>query len=430
MSGTTQLALGGVALVLAFLAAWGRRALQQFSRRELETICRRHENPQRFREILAHDDQVALGVESLQAITTVAWILLGVDWATGPGRAEQVSWGTAAGVFAAVVFTFLAVELWLPRTLARLGAAWFVFHFWNLLWLVHQLMLPLVALGRVVDVIAHRLAGRPLPQPSEDTLEEEIRTLVTRGHRDGVLEEDYREMIEGVLHLHEVDVAQIMTPRTEMFCLPVNTTVGEALQAILQHGYTRIPVYRDTRDDIIGVLYAKDLLRALGADPAQARSRPVEPLLRAPLFVPETKRVDDLLQEFQRKRTHLAIVLDEYGGVSGLVTIEDVLEEIVGEITDEYDRQPEEEIRQIDYRTVEVLAKVHVEELNQRLGIHLEENGDFDTIGGYVFSALGRVPQVGEQLQRDNVRITVLEATPRRIHRLRIEVLENGHNGS
>ncbi len=427
MNGTGYLALSGVGLLLAFLAAWGRRALQLFSRRQLEEISRRNEDQQRFREILAHDDQVALGVESLQALATVAWILLFLGWAQQQG--QPLSWSTAATVFCMVVLVFLVAELWLPRTLARLGAAWFVYHFWSLLWAVHRLMLPLVALGQAVDVILHRLMGKPLPQVSEDTYEEEIRTLVTRGHREGVLEEDYREMIEGVLHLHDVDVAEIMTPRTEMFCLPVQTSVGEALQAILEHGFTRIPVYRGTRDEIIGVLYAKDLLRVLATDPQKAHQQPIEPLLRNPLFVPETKRVDDLLQEFQRKRTHLAIVLDEYGGVSGLVTIEDVLEEIVGEITDEYDRQPVEEIRQIDDHTVEVLAKVHVDELNQRLGIQLEENGDFDTIGGYVFTALGRVPTPGEQLQRDNVRITVLEATPRRIQRLRIEVLKNG-NGS
>ncbi len=430
MSDPGYFGIAVVALALSFLAAWGRRALQQFSRRELEEICRRHEDKQRFREILTYDDQVALGVESLQALATVAWTLLAVAWALvrfAPGG--RPGFATTAAVFAAVVLVYLVFQLWLPRTLTRLGAAWFVYHFWHLLWLIRRVMTPLVALGEFVDVVIHRLAGRERPKPSEDAFEEELRTIVSRGHREGVLEEDYHEMLVGVIKLRDVDVADIMTPRTEMFTLPADTTVGEALEAIIQRGFTRIPVYRETRDDIIGVLYAKDLLPVLAEDP-QARSRSIESLLRQPHFVPETKRVDDLLEEFQRTQNHIAIVLDEYGGVSGLVTIEDILEEIVGEIADEYDRRPVEEIKQIDDHTVEVLAKVHLDELNDRLGIHLEEDGDFDTIGGYVFSTLGRIPRPGEQLQQDNLRITVLEATPRRIERLRIEVLENGKNGN
>ena len=430
MSDQGYFGMAVVALVLSFLAAWGRRALQEFSRRDLEEICRRNEDKQRFREILAHDDQAALGVESLQGLATVAWILLAMAWALGRFAPEgRPSFGVTAGVFVAVVSVYLLFQLWLPRTLTRLGAAWFVYHFWNLLWLIRRVMAPLVAAGEFVDVVIHRLAGRERPQPSEDAFEEELRTIVSRGHREGVLEEDYHEMLVGVIRLRDVDVADIMTPRTEMFTLPLDSTVGQALEAIIQRGFTRIPVYRETRDDIVGVLYAKDLLPVLAEDP-QARRRPIESLLRQPYFVPETKRVDDLLEDFQRTQSHIAIVLDEYGGVSGLVTIEDILEEIVGEITDEYDRQPVEEIKQIDEHTVEVLAKVHLDELNDRLGLHLEENGDFDTIGGYVFSTLGRIPRPGEQLQRDNLRITVLEATPRRIQRLRIEVLENGKNGN
>ena len=147
-------------------------------------------------------------------------------------------------------------------------------------------------------------------------------------------------------------------------------------------------------------------------------------LLRAAQFVPETKRLDELLQEFQQTRNHMAVVLDEFGGVSGLVTIEDVLEEIVGEIADEHDEAVVEEIKSIDDRTAEALARVRIDDLNERLGTHLSEDGDFDTIGGFIFSHLGHIPTVGETVIADDVRLTVIDAMRRRIERVRIEVLD------
>ncbi len=147
-------------------------------------------------------------------------------------------------------------------------------------------------------------------------------------------------------------------------------------------------------------------------------------LLREPKFVPETKPVDVLLQEFQRDRTHMVVVLDEYGGVSGLVTMEDILEEIVGEIVDEYDKDLVDGIRLLDDRSAEALGKVHIDEINERLELDLPEDGDFDTIAGFIFTELGHVPVEGEEITRQNVRLTVIEATRRRIERVRIEILD------
>ena len=168
----------------------------------------------------------------------------------------------------------------------------------------------------------------------------------------------------------------------------------------------------------------------LATGDSQSRT-PLRDLLRKPLFVPETKAVDDLLEMFQQLRTHIAVVLDEYGGVSGLVTIEDVLEEIVGEIVDEYDPEQVAEIEQLDGRTCEALGRVHVDEVNEAMGVELPDDGDFDTIGGFVFTELGRVPQPGEAIVwQDKVRISVLEASKRRIDRVRIERLDADHRES
>lgn len=230
-------------------------------------------------------------------------------------------------------------------------------------------------------------------------------------------------MIEGVIELSDVVVSEIMTPRTDMVSMPRSLTWQEALDFVVRVGHTRIPVHEKTRDDIIGILYAKDLLQELAKGPDQPRA-PWTSLLREPHFVPETKPVDVLLQEFQRDRTHMVVVLDEYGGVSGLVTMEDVLEEIVGEIIDEYDKDLVDGIREIDGRTAEVLGRVHVDEINERLALELPEEEDYDTIGGFVFTELGHVPVNGEELLWKNLRITVVEATRRRIERVRIEVLD------
>jgi CBS domain containing-hemolysin-like protein len=265
------------------------------------------------------------------------------------------------------------------------------------------------------------MAGRKLQRADEESIEEEIRTIVSEGHREGLLEEEAREMIEGVIELGDAVVSHIMTPRTEMHMIQLNTPWDEVVESVIESGHTRVPVYDKTRDDVVGMLYSKDLLPELAKCAEEPRG-PLSALLRKPLFVPETKPVDDLLQLFQKSRTHIAVVLDEYGGVSGLVTIEDALEEIVGEIDDEYDQQAELDIQKIDDDVCEALGRAHVDEINEIMGFELPEEGDFDTIGGFVFAEFGRVPTAGESITwRDAVRVTVLEASRRRVNRVRLE---------
>ena len=215
----------------------------------------------------------------------------------------------------------------------------------------------------------HRLAGRDARQADEESIEEEIRTIVSEGHREGLLEEEAREMIEGVIELGDVVGLAHHDAADRDAHAPGSTRRGTKWSRASSSSATRaFPVYDKSRDDIVGILYSKDLLPELAKDADEPR-RPLAELLRKPLFVPETKPVDDLLQLFQKSRTHIAIVLDEYGGVSGLVTIEDVLEEIVGEIDDEYDPEAEEDIRKIDDDTCEALGRAHVDEINAADGL-------------------------------------------------------------
>jgi CBS domain containing-hemolysin-like protein len=409
-------------LFASCLAGIAARSLHSFSRHELEELCQENQSPELFADILRHHDRVALGVEMVVAILIAVTVCTGMLWSWLTFAPENVSPWVVLLVSAIVLGQVIAVTtIWLPWSIARIGAAKFLFWTWPLWNILGRLALPLVWSARLVDALLHRIAGRPPQQADEDSIEEEIRTIVSEGHREGLLEEEAREMIEGVIELGDAAVSHIMTPRTEINMMPLNTPWDEAVEMIIDSGHTRVPVYDKTRDDIVGILYSKDLLPELAKGSEESR-RPLPELLRKPLFVPDTKPVDDLLQLFQKSRTHIAVVLDEYGGVSGLVTIEDVLEEIVGEIDDEYDQKSEAEIRKINDDTCEALGRAHVDQINSLMGFDLPEEEDFDTIGGFVFAEFGRVPAAGESITwQDSVRVTVLEASRRRVNRVRLE---------
>jgi CBS domain containing-hemolysin-like protein len=416
--------ISGSSLVITMLAAIGARSLRDFSRHELEALCRKHESNLKFSEILQYDDQVAVSIESLHVVTTaifvaaasfaaVSFVVLNPEW--GQPRTWSIFWLTAA----TAGLTLLMFKIWIPWTVARIWATPILFYTWRFWRLLSQILIPFVLAAHCVDTIMHRLAGRARIEPSEDLFEEEIRSIVSEGHREGLLEEDAREMIQGVMELSDVDVAKVMTPRTDVVMMSANLSWDEIINFVIGCAHTRIPVHEKTRDDIIGILYVKDLLPLM----ASADGRPLlREVLRTPYYVPETKRLDDLLEEFQQTRNHMALVLDEYGGVSGLVSIEDVLEEIVGDIVDEYDEEAEEEFRMIDETTVEILARVHLDEINERFELKIPEDGDYDTIGGFVFSQLGHIPMVGEEVYWGTVRIEVTEASRRRIERVQMQL--------
>jgi len=424
VNGDLQFLLSILGLGVTCLAAIGARTLVKFAPHELKEVCRRHRAPERLGRILREHDDVALAAETLQVIGTVWFVGSYTFWSwTFVTETGSAGWLPLTGLGVAGAVALLAAEVWVPWAVVRLWAEPVVFHTWPAWRGLSYLLAPLVIGARLVDIVFHRLAGRQPEEPDEESFEEDIRTIVSEGHREGLLEEDAREMIEGVMELRDADVSEIMTPRTDMVSIPKSLTWQEMLDFVVQVGHTRIPVSEKNRDDIVGVLVTKDLLSELSKGPNEPRAHWTA-LLREPYFVPETKAIDLLLQEFQRTRNHLAIVLDEYGGVAGLVTMEDVLEEIVGEIIDEYDPELVEEIRMLDDGACEVLGRVHIDELNERLDIDLPEDGEFDTIAGLVFHELGHVPAVGEELLTHNVRITVVEATRRRIERVRVEMID------
>ena len=258
-----------------------------------------------------------------------------------------------------------------------------------------------------------RLAGHERKEGPELT-EEELRTLVDVGASEGVVEREEREMIHKVFELEDTLVRSVMVPRTDVFCLDVETPVDEILPALREHLHSRVPVYEGSIDVVIGILYTKDLLPHVGGLPA---GFDVRAHLHPPYFVPGSKRADALLQELQAKRLHLAIVVDEYGGTAGLVSLEDVLEELVGEIQDEFD-EPERLIQKLDATTFRVAGKLAIDELNAATGLRVS-NEAYDTVGGWVLDLFGRVPRKAERVETPELSVTVEKVERTRI----VEVL-------
>jgi CBS domain containing-hemolysin-like protein len=242
--------------------------------------------------------------------------------------------------------------------------------------------------------------------------EDRLRHLV-EGNSD--LEDDEREMIASVIELGEQPVREIMVPRIDIVAAPKTATVREVLDRIVESGHSRIPIYDSTIDNITGMVYAKDLLRFL-RDGSQTAL--VEPLAREPAYVPETKKVDDLLHEMQQSRVHVAIVVDEYGGTAGLISIEDLIEEIVGEIRDEYDVE-ESMIEEVSDNEALFDARVSIRDVNDTLDLDIEDE-DFDTLGGLLYHELGKVPNVGDEVRVDGAVVSVLSTTGRRVRKVRV----------
>ncbi len=245
--------------------------------------------------------------------------------------------------------------------------------------------------------------------------EEEIQVLIDAGEEEGLLNEAENDMIRSILGLRDMVVREIMVPRTDMACVSVDMTMREVLSAIIACGHSRIPVFDGTVDNIVGLIYAKDLLKYWGmAEPGGGMRR----IMRLPYFIPETKSLEELLHDFRKKRIHIAIVIDEYGGTSGLVTIEDLLEQIVGDIQDEYDLE-EEWLEEEPDGSVVVDARLPIEELEEHFGIEVERE-KFDTVGGLIFHLTGRIPAPGDEVTTDAICLTVIEADERKISKVRI----------
>lgn len=410
-----------IAAIVCFLASMFFAcicySLRNYRRHRLAFLCRSRKNEARFGQILKEDEPALLACE-LAGIAALAVALVLAAFIRSWHHADHITstqlWGF---LVTAAVVSWLAVRLF-PWALSRVAAEPILYRSWPLIRGVSLALRPLVKLAGRIDTLVHRAAGRSDPQPDTmETFTQEIQSVVDEGERAGVLESRAGRMIQRVMELRLEDIRAVMTPRTDIISISVECTLDEARDRLLEAGHSRIPVIEGTPDEIAGILYARDLLESL-AQPEPRKS--LREIVRAPFYVPETTTVDALLERMKRERMHLAIVLDEYGGVTGLVTLEDILEEIVGDIADEFDEREEALYQVVDPHTLRVDARMHLDELNELFDLSLPEDRDFDTIGGFVFSELGRIPSQGERLEWQGLRILVLEATPRKLIRLEL----------
>ena len=407
--------LGGAELpalwAVVFLAALAESALRFVSLARLEEEAAGQPGRARYARYLEHVKALTAFCVLGRAVATV--VLAGLIVL----RARQEGAQVLLALIAAAALLVVA-EL----TGRIIGRKWSSGVLHVLLPPLYWMACPLWAVGRLFRRAPAAEDEEPEPEVVEAAMEE-IRVAIEDGTAEGALEAEEKEMIEGIMKFGDVDVGVIMTPRTDMECLPADTPLPDAARVLAELRHSRVPVYEGTLDRIIGVVYVKDLLVAVGN--GQERPASLRQVMREPLFVPETKTVGVLLQQFQREHVQIAIVLDEYGGVGGLVTVEDIMEEIVGEIQDEYDQEDVEgRIRRRSSGAVEVDARVRVDEVNELLDANISEDEDYDTIGGYVTAYLARVPEPGEEFRSHGLLVRVLHSDERRVRRVFLKRIE------
>jgi CBS domain containing-hemolysin-like protein len=324
-------------------------------------------------------------------------------------RNEGHSWALIAGLVIAALVLLALLEAIPKAIVARSPESWGL------------RMAPLMGAFKVVFGGAARILDLPARvvtrEPAEE--EEEMMRLMELEENEGTMEEDERAMIRGVFGLDETTVREIMTPRPDIVAVETDTPPGDAVRLHIERGLSRIPLYDKNIDTIVGIIYVKDLFRYLadGELPETLRE-----IAHRPFFVPDSKRIDDLLAEMRQQRTHMAIVVDEYGGTAGLVTFEDLLEEIVGEIEDEYDRA-EEQVVKMSEREAIFDARVSIDDLNDLFHTSIEGD-EFDTVGGCVVHQLGRMPAAGDEAEIDGLKLQVLSVDGNRVRRVRVTVVE------
>ncbi len=320
----------------------------------------------------------------------------------------------------------IAVGEIIPRSVALRSPEKIALAFAGTLRFFMTLFAPLASIALGLSHALLRPFGMTATFAAPVMTEEELRTLIEAGARSGAIEEDEKERIRRVISFGDTEVRQVMTPRISIKAGDVSVNLSHLLGLVMESGHSRIPVYEGSVDTIIGIVHAKDLLPLL----ARGETHPdLRTVMRAPLLVPENRLVDDLLDEFRRSRTQMAIIQDEYGGTAGLATIEDLLEELVGEINDEYDsgNAPADTplLQTLSASTFLVDGRMAINDLNDLLGIHVPDE-DYDTVGGYVFGLFGRQPDAGETLSKEGLHFTVTRTDGRRIQEVRLHRPEPG----
>ncbi len=409
--------VGALLLVGSLLFTTLNVALREMSRARLEEQLERHGRSQLVDALFARREELVLATATVRTLVNLAVGIVILSLFLAAGQPGTV-WIYAAsfGIAAVLVFVFGVA---LPHLWAEYAGEGVLARLAPMLLGLGAVFRPLGAVKHGIDRFVQRVSGRqPDPDEAISEIEQEILDVVNEGEAQGHMAEDEKEMIVSVIELRDQQVAEIMTPRIEVIGVEVHSSLEDIKGLIAEQGYGRMPVYEESLDNILGILWTKDLLTLDAAKPFEIRE-----VMRKGIFVPDTKTVRDMLREFKKQKTKIAMVLDEYGGTAGLVTTNDIYEELVGDIEDDENEPPElPEIVKIDETTSEVDARVRVDEFNEEFDLDLPDNEGYDTVGGFILSRLGRIPKSGDQLTIDSLSIMVLDADERRINRVRIRI--------
>jgi len=311
-----------------------------------------------------------------------------------------------------------------PKTFAKHNAESFARFSIKILAFFYYLFYPVTYIMNVFVKLIIKLAGGSIDTEKPLITEDELEFMISVSEKEGILEDQTKEMMHNIIDFKDITVKEIMVPRTEMVCIEINSSVDDLLNLIEEHEYSRIPAYEDRLDNIVGIIYIKDLIKKLREKSIKEIS--LRELLREAMFVPETKNIYHLFKEFREKRVHVAIVIDEYGGVAGLVTMEDILEEIVGEIRDEYDEKEEDDFVKVDENRYIVDAGMDLDDFCEILGIEkTEEMEDYETVAGLIYYLADKIPEEGEEFElAGKYRLKVLKLNGKKIEKVEVVRVE------
>lgn len=412
--------IGGVVLaaVLSLIFSTLTYSLRDFSKPLLEAYLQKHGKGTWLEPTVEKSSDLIFVTAIGRLFSNILILIFTLSVVREADYSEPVEYLLAILV-AGIISVFCSVAI--PSALAShvgeqmIGASIRPLHVWRMsLWPVTKVMHTTDRLiGKAADAAAP-------PAEKEEVIEQEILSVVEAGQKEGVVDEQEGAMIKSVIQFNDTTVGQIMTARPEIIGLEIKSSIMEVKRMIEESGHSRIPVYEGSLDHIVGILYARDLLKYLGLPPDTFGIRSA---MRPAYYVPESKPLRDLLQDFRLQKVHIAIVLDEYGGTAGLVTIEDVLEELVGEISDEHEPAEPAMFHRTGEQSAEVDARIYLDELNRLFGLTLPEDAGYDTLGGFISTTLGRIPETGTHFESAGAKFTILDAEPQKVNRVRIELI-------
>jgi CBS domain containing-hemolysin-like protein len=393
------------------------RSMAEEGNRRAQRVVRLHNDPNAYLSTILTLNTVALIVAS-----TATAVLIDEFWHSFPQA-------VGTGILSLVVLMFCEIA---PKSLALRFNERFALALARPVAFLTILLRPVVGALTAMSRLLVRLAtpGRRAPGPY--VTEEELKLLVSVGEQEGVVEHEERQMIQGILEMTDKAVREVMVPRVDVVAVDLSdATIADVIRVIMEHGYSRIPIYDENIDNVVGVVYAKDLLRH-GVRSDDTRS--LKEIAREPYFTPESKHVGELLHEMRERKVHIAVVVDEHGGTAGIVTLEDLIEEIVGPIRDEYDLREQEEVQVLSDHEVLLSPRFSLDDAREILSLDIGDS-EADTIGGLVYERLGEIPKAGDTLQLGKATLTVESVRGQRIQSMRIESPEplilpdQAHNG-